>query len=512
MRPRASIIALYLAMAVTVIIALNTAQYVPHYTYWGYAPAVANNEGFLSNLTVRVIPGRGYVYFSGPLAGVDLQGSMAAAATAASIVTGTLLTSYNYLYTLKDLGGNFTIRASGPSASALASTLTAMEILHREYLPIAMTGMIGLAGEVLPVGGLKPKAEAVLHRGLTVFYIPLGENVKIEGLKIIKVSNILDIVKVPTCKVQTPSTVKRAIEVFKDHALKMINMVKESKYYNNEKVKQLVERSLKEMSKGKYYSAASYAFRALIEVKKLEILSNVTNLNATKNEVLKYAKKMLNVGVNKEECYSNLWSFEACTALVDRLFTLKELVSELKNMNLTDINKAAERLALTYARAYSIGLWRDAVTKLSHMNAPKISDVKRLADEMVAIGMNTIKYLYAIFPTGTERLEKAADLMYYNLYKGDYVKAVGYAEYIYTSASSLALSFKNYDALKTMNVTVGMETCYNSYSFLSHAYANYVIDLAKIGEKDTAASIAYSAIFYSHMALANELINRLAKG
>ncbi len=512
MRTKLSILVLYLIMAVTVIVALNTQAYRVYVGYWGYAPAVANNEGFLSNLSVTVIPGKGYVYFSGPLAGADLQGSMAAAATAACIVTGKLLTMYNFLYTLKDIGGNFTIRASGPSASALAATLTAFQILHKEYLPIAMTGMIGLAGEVLPVGGLKPKAEAVLHKGLSVFYIPKGESVSIEGLKVIKIGNILDLVNVHTCKIETPTDLKKALEVFKEHALKMLNEVEKSKYSNNDKVKQLVKESLKELKRGKYYSAASYAFRALIEVKKLEILNNATYINKTKSEILRYAIKMEHVKLDDKVCYSNLWAFEACTALVDRLYTLKNLINSVKRMNLTDINRVAENLALTYARAFSIELWKEAALKLAKTKGPQIGNIKLLAYEMVAIGMNTIKYLYSIFPTGTERLEKAADLMYYNFYKGDYVRAVGYAEYLYTSASSLALSFKNYESIKTMNVTVGMESCYKSYSFLSHAYANYVIDLVKGGEEDTAASIAYGAIFYSHMALANKIIEGLTEG
>jgi ATP-dependent Lon protease len=93
----------------------------------------------------------------------------------------------------------------GPSAgiamvTSIVSSLTGIPV-HRE---VAMTGEVTLRGRVLPIGGLKEKLLAALRGGIKTVLIP-EENEKdladipknvIEGLKIIPVKNVDEVLKV----------------------------------------------------------------------------------------------------------------------------------------------------------------------------------------------------------------------------------------------------------------------------------------------------------------------------
>lgn len=101
----------------------------------------------------------------------------------------------------------------GPSAgiamvTSIVSSLTAIPV-KRE---VAMTGEVTLRGRVLPIGGLKEKLLAALRGGIKTVLIP-DENEKdlaeipknvIEGLKIIPVKTVDEVLKVALTKSLTP--------------------------------------------------------------------------------------------------------------------------------------------------------------------------------------------------------------------------------------------------------------------------------------------------------------------
>ena len=101
----------------------------------------------------------------------------------------------------------------GPSAgiamvTSIVSSLTGIPVKR----DVAMTGEVTLRGRVLPIGGLKEKLLAALRGGIKTVLIP-DENEKdlaeipknvIEGLKIIPVKTVDEVLKVALTKTLTP--------------------------------------------------------------------------------------------------------------------------------------------------------------------------------------------------------------------------------------------------------------------------------------------------------------------
>ncbi|MCF6271822.1 MAG: endopeptidase La [Rhodobacteraceae bacterium] len=101
----------------------------------------------------------------------------------------------------------------GPSAgiamvTAIVSVLTRIPVKR----DVAMTGEVTLRGNVLPIGGLKEKLLAALRGGIKTVLIPkdnekdlaeIPDNVK-EGLDLIPVSNVMDVLKIALEKMPEP--------------------------------------------------------------------------------------------------------------------------------------------------------------------------------------------------------------------------------------------------------------------------------------------------------------------
>ncbi|WP_112323152.1 endopeptidase La [Oceanibium sediminis] len=109
----------------------------------------------------------------------------------------------------------------GPSAgvamvTSIVSVLTQIPVRR----DVAMTGEVTLRGNVLPIGGLKEKLLAALRGGVKTVLIPednmkdlrdIPDNVK-NGLEIIPVSNVAEVLKVALTKAPTPITWDEAAE------------------------------------------------------------------------------------------------------------------------------------------------------------------------------------------------------------------------------------------------------------------------------------------------------------
>ena len=97
----------------------------------------------------------------------------------------------------------------GPSAGiAMYTTLVSVLTQIPVKKDVAMTGEITLQGRVLPIGGLKEKLLSALRGGIKTVIIPeenekdlaeMPDNVK-EGLKIIPVSNVKEVLKIALAK------------------------------------------------------------------------------------------------------------------------------------------------------------------------------------------------------------------------------------------------------------------------------------------------------------------------
>ena len=92
--------------------------------------------------------------------------------------------------------------------TSIVSVLTGIPVRR----DVAMTGEVTLRGNVLPIGGLKEKLLAALRGGIKTVMIPsenvkdlreIPDNVK-NGLELIPVSNVTDVLKIALVRMPEP--------------------------------------------------------------------------------------------------------------------------------------------------------------------------------------------------------------------------------------------------------------------------------------------------------------------
>ncbi|NPA85494.1 MAG: hypothetical protein GXO07_05790 [Crenarchaeota archaeon] len=509
------------------MLAYPVLTYKPLSGYWAFAPAVVGkNAGALSNLSAVVLPGYGKVYVGGALLGMDFQGSMGGAALAAAIIAGKPFVKFDYLYYLDDIAYNVTLRAAGPSGSALASTLTLLQLLGlKSTAHPAMTGMIGLGGEVLMVGGVEVKGKAVRAYGIDTFLVPVGEAVPIPGLKVVSVESIIDAAQYFTSQNVTaalgsvckPPAELRKLDVFKDHYEKLYSLTAELiKKFNitDPKIERNLRLAQQAAEEGNYYAAASYAFTALIDAYTIyyKRMLNVTAIEEAKNVVLETVNELRRYqNIVPEGCGANYWSAEACAAVYSREYRLSTMLDFLEgHINITtpqNLPTVAATLARAKARAISIELWASAVERLAQLPyAPKIRNLELLAREAYFAGLASAKYALSLVPPDNRlviQIEGAVDGMASAMYNGNYFKVLGLSSFTFETSANALGSIQNSTvvARQVMPLVVGRSYC-KTPSFIAYNYSQYVDSLLRT-DPIAAEFLAYTALYYAHLAEVN---------
>ena len=170
--------------------------------------------GELLSIETLVMPGKGKLELTGKLGDV-MKESMRAAKSfvrSKSLDFGIIPPTFDK----KDIHIHVPEGATpkdGPSAgigmvTSIVSALTGISVRK----DVAMTGEVTLTGRVLPIGGLKEKLLAALRGGIKIAIIPdenekdlkeIPQNVK-DGLKIITVKNVQDVLKIALIKEPKP--------------------------------------------------------------------------------------------------------------------------------------------------------------------------------------------------------------------------------------------------------------------------------------------------------------------
>ena len=134
------------------------------------APAVINNNtGTLTNISVTVTKGTGYVEILGPRSiGGDTNASALNASMSAAQYLGLNYRNYNFIYTIADYNQS----VSGPSAGTAMALLSISAISGKSMTHnFTVTGTI-YNGTVGPVGGVYDKTSAAASRHIRFIIVP----------------------------------------------------------------------------------------------------------------------------------------------------------------------------------------------------------------------------------------------------------------------------------------------------------------------------------------------------
>ena len=162
----------------------------------------AEGSGVTGLLVAAVRPGSGQVLVSvnNVLAQFDTQLSARTAALAASRYTKLDTSKLDIIYTIK-------VNASiieGASAGASMAAATVLALQDKIPAPhVAMTGAIDENGNVLDVGGVLEKAQAVKAQGIKLFLVPEGQSTATQRNR---VRNCRQVGSITYCKVEYEST------------------------------------------------------------------------------------------------------------------------------------------------------------------------------------------------------------------------------------------------------------------------------------------------------------------
>lgn len=139
-------------------------------------PAVdGGGKGVLADLTVEIKPGTGKILtdIENLMFWADTQQSIRLAREATQKHTGANLSNYDLTYTIT---APYAQLIGGQSAGAALAVATTAALKGRQIRQdITITGMIDEEGKILPVAGLKEKAEAAYSANITTFLIPAGQ-------------------------------------------------------------------------------------------------------------------------------------------------------------------------------------------------------------------------------------------------------------------------------------------------------------------------------------------------
>ena len=409
-------------------------------------PAVTQTEkglvGVVSNLTVTVeYPGSGNVYVSTmPLTQIDMQASARTAAIVASTLLGYNPLTLDFYVSMKSPA----ITIGGPSAgaamtAAMVAALGGFQINHS----VMLTGMINPDGTIGPVGGIKEKLEASAKVGAKVFLVPVGQTMvyeqKIEykkigpfvfqtvkkipvnvveygnslGVKVIEVSNIVDVVKyVLGANIQYVNL--SAEEPIASDAVRHA-LSKQINYFKNEfdKIKQtltnvpsslanMVSEAEKLMSeaeelekRGLTYSAASKAFQAVYTIDYARLMLNYEN---TGNKALEEAYREANSTMESVRSFlqnvkpEKLSDIGVLIASHYRLYLAQKFLKRAgKLYSQGNVEDALFDIVYAKWRAITAKLWANALG-LGEARLPSLEAVEKYSQTIVYEASSVVAY------------------------------------------------------------------------------------------------------------------------
>lgn len=394
-------------------------------------------EGAVINITVVVTPGNGEVFVStSPYTEIDMQGSAQLAALTACDLLGIDYMKYDFFYTIH---ANAPI-VGGPSAGGVMciATIAALKNLSIKR-DVFMTGMIYPDGFIGPVGGIPYKLEAAASHGAKYFLIPAGQRiVYVRETKIVKngpfifestVTKPVDVVKLGEklgVKVVEVETVNQALEYYTGYKLEQKNATVNLTRYSNilkkladkmkkeaenlydiisqittkdelSNIKKIMEEAQTEYNQGRYYTATSEWFTAMIKMRYIQYERTIKTEQALENEFKRVQKDINNMlgYLNSTSNSVGLESFQLYGAAEERITIAQNYLNKAESSS--DVNTALYYLAYARERVESARLWLSLLPGIKEDVPLGKQEIKRRAQLYLSQAESMIVYASSIY-------------------------------------------------------------------------------------------------------------------
>lgn len=394
-------------------------------------------EGAVINITVVVTPGNGEVFVStSPYTEIDMQGSAQLAALTACDLLGIDYMKYDFFYTIH---ANAPI-VGGPSAGGVMciATVAALKNLSIRR-DVFMTGMIYPDGFIGPVGGIPYKLEAAASHGAKYFLIPAGQRiVYVRETKIVKngpfifestVTKPVDVVKLGEklgVKVVEVETVNQALEYYTGYKLEQKNATINLTRYSNilkkladkmkkeaedlysifsqiatkdelSNIKKIMDEAQTEYNQGRYYTATSEWFTAMIKMRYIQYERTIKTEQALENEFKRVQKDINNMlgYLNSTSNSVGLESFQLYGAAEERITIAQNYLNKAESSS--DVNTALYYLAYARERVESARLWLSLLPGIKEDVPLGKQEIKRRAQLYLSQAESMIVYASSIY-------------------------------------------------------------------------------------------------------------------
>ncbi len=394
-------------------------------------------EGAVINITVIVTPGNGKVFVStSPYTEIDMQGSAQLAALTACDLLGVDYMKHDFFYIIQ---ANAPI-VGGPSAGGVmcVATIAALKNLTIRR-DVFMTGMIYPDGFIGPVGGIPYKLEAAASHGAKYFLIPAGQRiVYVREVKVVKngpfvfestVVKPVDVVKLGQklgVKVIEVETVNQALEYYTGYEIKQKNASVNLTRYSNilkkladrmkseaedlysivsqiatsdelSSVKNIMKKAQEEYDQGKYYTATSDWFTAMINMRYIQYKHTITTDEALENEFKRVQSDIDNLMkyLNSSSRKVGLESFQLYGAAEERLTIAQDYLNKAESSS--DLYTALGYLAYARERVESARLWLSLLPGIKEDIPLGKNEIKRRAQLYLSQAESLVIYAGSIY-------------------------------------------------------------------------------------------------------------------
>lgn len=287
------------------------------------AESGGQTKGALAELSLEIKPGEGRVFLETfPLTQIATQVSMRFAKQVACAELDKDCSVYDFFYTIRSPPGII----GGPSAGAAATALTVAELENLEINEsIGITGTINSGGIIGPVGGIEQKVQAANETGIKEVLVPKGGGVK-GPIPVTEIFTLKQAVKKLTGYDMAETEDELTIDP--QYAILMKNISKQlcerTNTTLNKEEKELMERALQAENESKYYSSASYCFRAGVSAR-TRTQGNIST--AEKIKELTQKKQELEQWLGSQEI-KTITHLQAYLAVKERIQETEETITE----------------------------------------------------------------------------------------------------------------------------------------------------------------------------------------